>query len=132
MNNKTVITVASAYEPCNCGSHIRHNNGGNYHAKWFILYNKQKGVFEYMDSSTCELVDDKRYPITEDELQQRLEDFQRVKREGWHVDIDLDLIGKFRNLDIEKIRRRARNLLNQTDKKEDILICADVLGAKLF
>lgn len=132
MNNETLVTVASAYEPCNCGSHIRHNNGGNYHAEWFILYNKQKGTFEYLDSSTCELVYYESYEISEQKLQQRLEDFQRVKREGWNVNIDWNLIGKIYNLDIEKIRRRVRNLLNQTDKKEDILTCAAVLGAKLF
>lgn len=41
-------------EPCDCGSHIRHNNGGNYHD--IIHLTRDSGrVFVKFDT-TCELV----------------------------------------------------------------------------
>lgn len=40
-------------EPCDCGSHIRHNNGGNYH-DWYDL-KIDNGVYFIMEGSTCEL-----------------------------------------------------------------------------
>ena len=40
-------------EPCDCGSHIRHNNGGNYHDEITIAIDS--GKFYIKNDSTCEL-----------------------------------------------------------------------------
>ena len=46
----------SIFEPCNCGSHIRHNNGGNYHQ---LIFLKKDGEKNYIKrDTTCELVAD--------------------------------------------------------------------------
>ena len=37
------------YEPCNCGNHIRHNNGGNYHD----IYEIKKDGTDYFVKSDC-------------------------------------------------------------------------------
>jgi hypothetical protein len=42
-------------EPCDCGSHIRHNNGGNYHE--IIHLAKDSGKFFRKDETTCELME---------------------------------------------------------------------------
>ena len=41
------------YEPCNCGSQIRHNNGGNYH-QIITIEIRDNGAFARFDD-TCEL-----------------------------------------------------------------------------
>lgn len=41
------------YEPCDCGSHIRHNNGGNYHEEVYLRKDEGKVYVKY--ESTCEL-----------------------------------------------------------------------------
>ena len=41
------------FEPCNCGSHIRHNNGGNYHDEIYLWRDKEQHFVMY--GSTCEL-----------------------------------------------------------------------------
>lgn len=41
------------YEPCNCGSHVRHNNGGNYHQ--IIYLQKDSGQTFVKWADTCEL-----------------------------------------------------------------------------
>jgi hypothetical protein len=46
----------SIYEPCDCGSRIRHNNGGNYH-EIIRLIRDEDQVFIKHDT-TCELVPD--------------------------------------------------------------------------
>ena len=54
------------YEPCNCGSHIRHNNGGNYHDEIYLA--KDDGKYFRKDDTTCELVEPAEwYEITEQE-----------------------------------------------------------------
>jgi|GEM_PF-4114873 hypothetical protein len=46
-------------EPCNCGSQIRHNNGGNYHQ---IVTLKKEGEHVFVQfSSTCELIDEEEW-----------------------------------------------------------------------
>lgn len=37
------------HEPCNCGSHIRHNNGGNYHQ----IYEIRKDANDYYVKDDC-------------------------------------------------------------------------------
>ena len=37
MQTKMLQEIDAIEEPCNCGEHIRHNNGGNYH-KMYKLY----------------------------------------------------------------------------------------------
>ncbi len=44
----------SIYEPCNCGSQVRHNNGGNYHDK--IYLRRDSGDTFVKFETTCELV----------------------------------------------------------------------------
>jgi hypothetical protein len=41
------------YEPCDCGSKILHNNGGNYHEIAFFLKEEDKYWFKL--ETTCEL-----------------------------------------------------------------------------
>lgn len=41
------------YEPCDCGSHIRHNNGGNYHEEIFLREDGGEVFVKY--ETTCEL-----------------------------------------------------------------------------
>lgn len=43
---------AFMYEPCNCGSHIRHNNGGNYHE--IINFVKEDNKYYVRFTSTSE------------------------------------------------------------------------------
>ena len=40
-------------EPCDCGSHIRHNNGGNYHDIIFLQHDGDQAFVKY--ETTCEL-----------------------------------------------------------------------------
>ena len=42
------------YEPCDCGSWIRHNNGGNYHE--IIELARDSGEWWVKRDTTCELV----------------------------------------------------------------------------
>lgn len=42
-------------EPCNCGSNISHNNGGNYHA--IVTVVRDDGRYFIREDTTCELVD---------------------------------------------------------------------------
>jgi hypothetical protein len=41
------------YEPCNCGSQIRHNNGGNYHKEIYLRRDSNRVFVKY--GTTCEL-----------------------------------------------------------------------------
>ena len=38
-------------EPCDCGSHIRHNNGGNYHDEVVIAFDNGKYYIKYETTS---------------------------------------------------------------------------------
>jgi hypothetical protein len=44
----------SIFEPCDCGSRIRHNNGGNYHDEIYLRRDSGKAYVKY--GTTCELV----------------------------------------------------------------------------
>lgn len=44
----------SICEPCDCGSRVRHNNGGNYHER--IYLKKDSGQVFVKYDTTCELV----------------------------------------------------------------------------
>lgn len=58
----------SIYEPCDCGSQIRHNNGGNYHDE---IYLKRDGEVVFVKyETTCELVAPAEW--------QECEDFKKV------------------------------------------------------
>ncbi len=55
-------------EPCDCGSQIRHNNGGNYHRVTELLRHSDGRVL-VRESDTCELVavlQWKNCPVTND------------------------------------------------------------------
>lgn len=49
------------WEPCNCGSQIRHNNGGNYHQIIEIRRDGNKNYVKF--DSTCELVADAEWQL---------------------------------------------------------------------
>jgi len=51
-------------EPCNCGSHIRHNNGGNYH-EVIGLSTEYGGQHFVRFGSTCELLPPAEWEICE-------------------------------------------------------------------
>lgn len=44
-------------EPCDCGSRIMHNNGGNYHQRQRITA-VENGMFQFETWSTCDIEDD--------------------------------------------------------------------------
>lgn len=44
----------SIYEPCNCGSHVQHNTGGNYHDEIYLKRDSDVVFVKY--ETTCELV----------------------------------------------------------------------------
>ncbi len=44
----------SIYEPCNCGSQVRHNNGGNYHTEIYLRRDSGDAFVKF--ETTCELV----------------------------------------------------------------------------
>lgn len=54
----------SIFEPCNCGSQIRHNNGGNYHDE---IYLRRDGDTVFVKrETTCELVPPAEWEECED------------------------------------------------------------------
>lgn len=52
------------YEPCDCGSHIRHTNGGNYHEEIFLKEDNGKVFVKY--ETTSELVAPAEWESCED------------------------------------------------------------------
>jgi hypothetical protein len=52
------------FEPCDCGSQIRHNNGGNYHETIHLQRDGQE-VFVKYDTS-CELVPEAEWQLVDD------------------------------------------------------------------
>lgn len=54
----------SIYEPCDCGLHIRHNNGGNYHKEVHLRRDSGR-VFVKYDTS-CELTPPAEWEECED------------------------------------------------------------------
>jgi hypothetical protein len=64
----------SIYEPCNCGSHIRHNNGGNYHE--IISLAHSEGEYFIKRDTTCELAIPAEWEkISEDEAINAIEQY---------------------------------------------------------
>ena len=60
------------YEPCNCGSQVRHNNGGNYHDIEFLVKDGEK-CFHKSDT-TCELTEPAEwFEITEEQVNSIIE-----------------------------------------------------------
>lgn len=51
-------------EPCDCGDHIRHNNGGNYHQVITLKYGYGKLHAKF--GSTCELLPEPEWEPAED------------------------------------------------------------------
>lgn len=51
-------------EPCDCGSHIRHNNGGNYHE--IISLRRDSGQVFVMYDTTCELTPPAQWEVCTD------------------------------------------------------------------
>lgn len=52
------------YEPCDCGSQIRHNNGGNYHDS--LSLKRDEGRVYLKRETTCELTPDAEWELCED------------------------------------------------------------------
>ncbi len=56
----------SIHEPCDCGSQIRHNNGGNYHDEIDLAFDS--GKYFRRDDTTCELTETPDWEeVTEEE-----------------------------------------------------------------
>lgn len=53
-------------EPCDCGSHIRHNNGGNYHDE--IAFAIEGGNYFVKEDTTCELTVEEWREVSKDEF----------------------------------------------------------------
>ena len=49
-------------EPCDCGSLIRHNNGGNYHDLKIIALDS--GEYYLREDTTCELTEPAEWSLT--------------------------------------------------------------------
>lgn len=49
----------SIFEPCDCGSQVRHNNGGNYHDE--IYFKRDSGKIFVKNDTSCELVPPARW-----------------------------------------------------------------------
>lgn len=55
------------YEPCNCGDHVRHNNGGNYHSIIYLQRDSGRTFVKY--GTTCELVAEPEWEETDNPQQ---------------------------------------------------------------
>ena len=75
--NGNVVTL---YEPCNCGSQVRHNNGGNYHEIVSVV--KDKGKWYKKEDSTCELTEPSEWFETKEESV--IETLKNALIEGWY------------------------------------------------
>jgi len=53
LNEMTNGDIISMYEPCDCGSHIQHNDGGNYHD--IVKITKDSDKLFSKEDTTCEL-----------------------------------------------------------------------------
>ena len=60
-NEKGVLSI---FEPCNCGSHIQHNNGGNYHDEIYLRCDEGQHFVKY--DTTCELSEPAEWEPCED------------------------------------------------------------------
>lgn len=61
--------IAKIREPCDCGSQIRHNNGGNYHERIEILkHTSNVGITKYyrLDGDTREIFDNDKQFLVDD------------------------------------------------------------------
>lgn len=121
------ILVAELGEICDCGSHIRHNNGGNYHGTWQIVFRPETGRFEEWVDSTSEFASEEMLAMFDDP-QEYLEGYKQKEGEGYYLDIHLDDMPEY---DYEKLRRRVRDALNKTAENGAIVRCALELGVKL-
>lgn len=60
------------HEPCNCGSQVRHNNGGNYHEIVKLAFDSNKFFRKY--DTTSELTPEAEWnEITEEETYETIE-----------------------------------------------------------
>ena len=51
------------FQPCDCGSRIRHNNGGNYHEEIYLKADQE--IFVKYET-TCELTPEAEWQIVDD------------------------------------------------------------------
>lgn len=54
----------SIFEPCDCGSRVQHNNGGNYHEEIYLSKDSGQAFVKY--ETTCELIDPAEWEICDD------------------------------------------------------------------
>lgn len=78
--------VVEFCEPCDCGSQVRHNNGGNYHQ--FLLIKKVNETYLIRWDDTCELTDDE--PFISAGKQKYLDALNYAHRMGWEMVIHTD------------------------------------------
>jgi hypothetical protein len=66
-NLESPLEIARFYEPCDCGEHVRHNDGGNYHTvvKIYKLDNdylvRRTTTREFFESDNELIIIDKKY-----------------------------------------------------------------------
>lgn len=92
-------TIALYHEPCDCGNHIRHNNGGNYHLRESVhTFSDGKGkwcvVIEHTTTREDFLKDEHDALVFNDEFRE----FELVP--DWRARLDppaeKDIIAEFR------------------------------------
>ena len=74
-------------EPCDCGSHIRHNDGGNYHARIQIAYDD--GRYYVKEGSTCRLLPPPEWEEATEDYVKRL--IEEALKEDWDVYTDREV-----------------------------------------
>ena len=76
MTEEEIKIIEILREPCNCGSHIRHNNGGNYHKVLKLL--EFKGKLYMLSTDTRERFPQDDLVIIEDNNELKLVNFIEV------------------------------------------------------
>ena len=72
-------------EPCDCGSHIRHNNGGNYHE--IIEFTFDDGSWYGKYGTTSEYSEPQWVKVKEEEI---VKDLKKTLSDGWSWYIEGD------------------------------------------
>ncbi len=122
------VTVVEAAEDCNCGSQIRHNNGGNYHDLKAIVFRPETSAYELWETTTSEFDDWEMTSVTKSDYQNLINSLLELDGRGWSVEINKKFDFSF---DYEKLRRKVRDALNKTASNEAIVRCAFALNVKI-
>ena len=113
----------SIYEPCDCGSLIRHNNGGNYHE---IIHLKKDGQSCFiMEDLTSELEEPAQWREVSESIA-----IEKIQKCGdWLNPQDYQIPEG--DLIMIKLRRRIEDALRKTATEEDLKVIATYLNVKI-